>query len=343
MKLKFYCFLFACLFIANSFPQIKIKAVGDVMPGSLTPIKVVPPDSGKIFVKSIKSYLSGADLLFGNFEGTLISGWEKPCKCKKFEPTVKCFEFGVPLYLLPTIKNLGFNVMSLNNNHSGDYGQEVYRLTNKYLNDNGIKTAPKNGYAALVVNKKNIAIIAFSRSIGENNILNIKSAISKISDLKKKFDYVFVSFHAGKEGVSAVDMKDEISALKNSNAFSVIKFAHAVIDAGADLVIGHGPHVLRPMELYKGKLIAYSLGNFLTYGNFSLKSYCGIAGILEAELDGKGNFIKGKFVPTIQKGRGVPNYDNSKSSTKLLKTLMKNYKSDQHLLLDDDGILTIKK
>jgi len=321
--------------------QIKIKAVGDVMPGSLTPVKIIPPDSGKIFVRSIKNYLSGADVCFGNFEGTLISGWEKPSKCTE-KDTARCYEFGIPVYLLTAVKQLGFNVMNLNNNHSADYGPNVYKLTQKYLNDNGIKTAGRAGYAEIIINNKRIAVIGFGNGVAENQLQNINSAAAKIRNLKSKYDYVFVSFHGGTEGVSAVNMPDEIAAYHDGSSFSIIKFAHSAIDAGADLVLGHGPHVLRAMELYKGKLIAYSLGNFLTYGNFSLKGYCGIGGILEAELDKNGNFVKGQFIPTVQQGRGVPVYDNFCTSIKLMKRLMKSYQPGGKLFMDDSGYLSIK-
>ena len=342
MKLALnFLLIILLLVISVSTAQIKIKAVGDVMPGSFTPKKIIPPDSGKVFVNSIKPYLTGADLLFGNFEGTFISGWEKPCKCSELD-TVRCYEFGVPVYLLPAVKKLGFTVMNLNNNHSADYGADVYKLTKKYLNDNGIKTAGRDGFAELTINNKKIAVIGFGNGRSENQLRNIKEAASKIRELKLKYDYVFVSFHGGMEGVSAVDMQDEIAAYKEKGSFSLINFAHAVIDAGADIVIGHGPHVLRPFELYNGKLIAYSLGNFLTYGNFSLKSYCGISGILEAELDRSGNFVKGRLIPTRQKGPGIPFYDNSCASIKLMKKLMNDYKPGGKLFMDDSGYLSVK-
>jgi hypothetical protein len=339
--LKIFLLLFAAVLISAVPAQIKIKAVGDVMPGSFTPKKIIPPDSGRVFINSIKPYLAGADLLFGNFEGTLISGWEKPCKCTEND-TIKCYEFGVPVYLLPAVKKLGFTVMNLNNNHSADYGGNVYKLTKKYLNDNGIKTAGREGFADLTINNYKIAVIGFGNGKSENQLWNIKAAADKIRELKLKYNYVFVSFHGGKEGVSAVDMQDEIAAYKEKGSFSLINFAHAVIDAGADIVIGHGPHVLRPFELYNGKLIAYSLGNFLTYGNFSLKSYCGISGILEAELDKNGNFIKGRFIPTLQKGLGIPSYDNSCSSIKLMKKLMNDFRPGSRLNIDDSGNLFVK-
>lgn len=105
------------------------------------------------------------------------------------------------------------------------------------------------------------------------------------------------------------------------NRGNPVEFARGVVDAGADLVIGHGPHVLRAVEIYKGKLIAYSLGNFLTYGNFNIKEYRGIGGILEVFLTQDGKFIKANFIPTKQIGLGIQIYDESKKAIKLLNQL----------------------
>ena len=86
----------------------------------------------------------------------------------------------------------------------------------------------------------------------------------------------------------------------------VVKFAHAAIDAGADLVVGYGPHLPRAMEFYKGKLIDYALGNFVTYGPFNLKGPNGLTLILLAKFDKKGTLLEARAVPFVRAEAGHP-------------------------------------
>ncbi len=98
-------------------------------------------------------------------------------------------------------------------------------------------------------------------------------------------------------------------------------FARAVVDAGADLVLGHGPHVLRGMEIYKDRLIAYSLGNFATYGRFNLSGFLGVGVVLDVTLTPDGRFVTGKLLPTKQQGAGIPSRDEAGEAIDLIRTL----------------------
>ena len=115
------------------------------------------------------------------------------------------------------------------------------------------------------------------------------------------------------------------------------KFARDVIDSGADAVIGHGPHILRGMEVYKNRLIAYSLGNFATYGRFSLKGQKKLGAILELKLDANGQFINGKVFPTLQKGRGVPFSDPDKKAIGFIRQLSKSDFGKTSIQIDEEG------
>ena len=121
---------------------------------------------------------------------------------------------------------------------------------------------------------------------------------------------------------------------------NVYQFAHTVIDAGADMVIGHGPHVLRAMEIYKNKLIVYSLGNFLTYGNMNLSGVNSITVILKAEIGpNNGNFIRGKLISVKQIGNGIPIPDETNEGFNLIKSLTQEDIPNAHLLfLKNDRI-----
>jgi hypothetical protein len=93
------------------------------------------------------------------------------------------------------------------------------------------------------------------------------------------------------------------------------------VDAGADLVIGHGPHVVRGMERYRERLIAYSLGNFATYYGISVAGIKGIAPILRVTLDGDGRFIEGEIVSTVQRRPAGPSIDPQQRALKLIRGL----------------------
>jgi len=336
----FYCLL-PLLLPASSFAQIRIKAVGDIMMGSVTPDKILPPDSGKAFAANIGSYLTDADITFGNLEGVFISKDLKPVKCSEASRKAgRCYEFGMPAYLSKNLKELSFNILSLDNNHVSDYGDRGYQYTQKLLDSLAINYAPKKKHTWLKIHEKKIAIVAFGTSSSSYHVANVGEAQKVVSALKDSFDIVLVSFHGGAEGAKAQHIKDTVEYYYGENRGNLIQFAHAVIDSGADLIIGHGPHVLRAMELYKNKLIAYSLGNFLTYGNIKVSGINGITVILDVELDtATGNFLRGKLIPVVQAGRGIPIFDKLNKGIQKIRELSTTDFPDNDLVIDQQGNL----
>jgi hypothetical protein len=325
------------------YAQIRIIAVGDVLLGSYTPQTFIPPQNGQIFVDSIGAYLRGADITFGNFEAAFVREGMKPQKCAEASRRRGvCFEFGVPLTLAPTLKNLGFTVMSVDNNHADDYGTEGAELTKQTLREQGVLPAPKRSFAELSVKGKRCAIAAFGFSETSHNISDIANAQNVIRDLKKRFDRVIVSFHGGAEGKGAMHVQNKTEIFVGENRGNSIRFAHAAIDAGADMVIGHGPHVLRALELYNDHLIAYSLGNFLTYGNINVKGVSGVTCVLEASIDeASGKFLSGRIIPVVQHAPGVPVFDSEKQAISLLRELTQADMPQTPLIIEADG--TLKK
>lgn len=311
------------LLCASLSAQIKIKAVGDIMPGSVTPKKILPPLKGIEFVKSIGQYLSGADIVFGNLEGSIINEGMEPKKCsERSRKNATCYEFGIPEHLAYSLKDLGFNVLNQDNNHSEDYGIEGYDFTQKKLDELSIRYMPKRGIAEFNFEAARIVFAAFGYSGNSNNIDEIENAKSIIKELDEIYDIIIVSFHGGAEGRNAIHVPGSTEIYLGENRGNVYAFAHAVIDAGADMVIGHGPHVLRAIEIYKHKLIAYSLGNFLTYGNMNISGVNSTTVILEAELnESNGDLSRGNLIPVRQSGIGIPQYDESLEGIELIKRL----------------------
>ncbi len=117
--------------------------------------------------------------------------------------------------------------------------------------------------------------------------------------------------HAGAEGSAHTHVRPGTETYLGENRGNAVAFSHAVVEAGADAVIGHGPHVLRGMEWYHGRLIAYSLGNFAGYRAFALGGPSGLGGILRLTLRGDGHFESATIVPTRLVGAGLPALDPS--------------------------------
>ena len=149
-----------------------------------------------------------------------------------------------------------------------------------------------------------------------------------------------MSFHGGAEGKDVTRLPFAEEEYYNEPRGDVVKFARMVVDAGADLVVGHGPHVVRAMELYKDRLIAYSLGNFATYYGISVAGIKGIAPILLATLDETGRFVEGEIVSTIQIRPAGPSIDPEQRALNMLRGLSISDFGNPGLTFHEDGRLT---
>ncbi|MCS6972415.1 MAG: CapA family protein, partial [Leptospiraceae bacterium] len=155
-------------------------------------------------------------------------------------------------------------------------------------------------------------------------------------------ELVVITFHGGGEGSDFIHTRNEVERFFGENRGNVVAFSRAMINAGADIVIGHGPHVPRALELYKGKLIAYSLGNFMGYYVFGTRGYTSHSLILEVDLDQHGNFVAGKVIPLELSRANIPAFDPEKKTIKLLQKLMREDFPETKLRLDDEGNLLIQ-
>ena len=136
-------------------------------------------------------------------------------------------------------------------------------------------------------------------------------------------DLVVVQVHMGAEGADRAHVKPGTETYYGENRGDPIAFTHAVIDAGADLVIGHGPHVLRAMEFYQGRLIAYSLGNFVGYRSLVIDGVVGVGAVLKVTLRADGTYVDGALNPTIIQSPGLPKPDPKKQAIDLVGSLSK--------------------
>ncbi|MDD3635202.1 MAG: CapA family protein, partial [Bacteroidales bacterium] len=204
----------------------------------------------------------------------------------------------------------------------------------------GLLTHPT---AVFEKNGLKIGFGAFAPNVDTCNINDIPGVKRIVEGLKSQCDIVIVSFHGGAEGANHAHVNRETEYFYGENRSNVYEFARHAIDAGADVVFGHGPHVTRAVDLYKGRFIAYSLGNFCTYGRFNLKGINGIAPIVKLYLEKNGKFVKGEIVPIIQPGNGGVVMDSQKQAIKAIQRLTIGDFPESQLNISNDGKITIKE
>ena len=311
------------------FPQINdreivVTAVGDVMLGTTFPDEtggLLPPNDGADLLQEITPILKRGDVVFGNLEGPLVDGEGMSLKCRGKAPG-HCYAFRVPTRYGALLKAAGFTVMGLANNHAMDFGQEGRDSSRQTLEGQGIAHTGEIGdIAHLAVKGEKVAVIAFATYPGAYNLLDLDDALAAIRQAKADSDLVIVSFHGGGEGATHQHVLEGDEMFLGEDRGDLRRFTHAAIDAGAGLVLGSGPHVVRGMELYQGKLIAYSLGNFATYGPFNLSAENGISLILEAHLAPDGSFLSGQVYPVKQEKPGGPLLDPAMAIVPILRNL----------------------
>ena len=299
--------------------RISIAAVGDMMLGTDYPENHLPDDDGVGFLADVTDALSGADVTFGNLEGVLVDGGEPGKKCSN--PNA-CYLFRSPTRYAAYYKAAGFDVMSLANNHARDFGEEGRDSTMQALADVGIHHSGRvDDFASFESNRLTIAVLAYAVTKNSNMLLDYDLARSTVRRFSDSHDIVVVSFHGGAEGRDATNLPFADEEYYGEPRGDVVKFSRMVVDAGADLVIGHGPHVVRAMERYRERLIAYSLGNFATYYGISVAGIKGVAPILRVTLDGEGRFIEGDIVSTVQIRPAGPSIDETDRALRLIRSL----------------------
>jgi hypothetical protein len=202
--------------------------------------------------------------------------------------------------------------MSLANNHARDFGEEGRDSSMRALTEWGISHSGRIGdVARFTSGAYTLAMIAFAPNPGSHDINDIEGAAALVSELSAAHDLVLVSFHGGAEGIDAQHLTFDNEEYYGEQRGNVVEFSRRMVDEGADLVIGHGPHVVRAIELYQGRLIAYSLGNFNTYQGISIAGPKGLAPILRVTLAESGEFLNGQIVSTRQARPGGPIPDDT--------------------------------
>ncbi len=326
------------LSVDKSGRRVRIASVGDMMIGTDFPKNHLPDDDGVSFLADVAPVLAAADLTFGNLEGVLMDGGEPAKKCKNLNA---CYLFRSPTRYAQHYADAGFDVVSLANNHARDFGEEGRDSSAAAMNAAGILASGREGtWSVTGHGDVSVAFVNFAVTKNSNMLLDYETAFAWIAAFDEEFDIVVVTFHGGAEGVDTVNIPFAEEEYYGEPRGDVVLFARGVVDAGADLVIGHGPHVVRAMERYKDRLIAYSLGNFATYYGISVAGIKGVAPILTTTLDGEGRFIDGEIVSTVQIRPAGPSIDPENRALNLIERLSREDFGNSGLRFHPDGRLT---
>lgn len=319
---------------------ITIKAVGDIVAGTNFPDYRLPQNPNQLFSKSVRNQLKGSDILFGNYESTLTN---HPYSSKDVSKGM-VFAFRSPPAYAKLFSQVGFDVMSVANNHAMDFGKVGFQDTVKNLNSAGIKAVgTKNKIIYSKVKNIPIAWIGFCFYDYCNKVQDIENAKALVKQARQNAKIVIISMHVGAEGGDALHVRNQTEFFYGENRGNSIEFARSMIDAGADLILGHGPHVPRALEVYKGKLIAYSLGNFLGYKTFSTNGEKGNSMILEAKLNQEGDFVSGKIISMRLDKQGIPQVDKYNQTGKLVNSLTQNNFPNGKVMISREGEIKLDK
>ncbi len=323
------CTLFAAMPVRAQERLYKIVGVGDIMMGSDYPTPIMDArvnaggDPAAMIGSELARILRDTDVTFGNMEGTLHASSEgaKLCRNPQF-----CYTFRSPPWHAQVLRKVGFTMMSQANNHAGDFGHRGRVETYQSLTSAGIVSAGTDldGMRTGIVTLRDgvrVGLAAFGHNPGILSVSDLGRVAATVRGLKQQVNIVIASCHAGAEGGNATSVPRRTEIYLNENRGDVWRFAHTAVDAGADIVFCHGPHVPRAIEVYRNRFIAYSLGNFWTYGRFNLKGYAGMAPVAEVQVDRTGTLRAARIVSATQDHPGGPQIDSSGAAARAVAEL----------------------
>lgn len=322
-----------------------IAAVGDMMLGTNYPADNLPEGDGAAVLQEAASILSSATVATGNLEGTLLDEGGTPKRCA--DPS-SCHVFRMPERYARLLSSAGIDHVSVANNHSGDFGPAGRLSSHRALGEAGVASTGVSGLSETAVITRDgvrYGFVSFSISTGTLSVNDYVKAAKVVGGLASVSDIVVVNMHIGAEGARHDHVTKKKESYLGEDRGNPYEFSRVVIDAGADVVIGHGPHVPRAVDLYKGRFIAYSLGNFATTTGVSISGKSGYAPLIEVRTDGRGAFLGGRIHSYKQSGPGGnrrPRYDRANACVEDIKRLTTEDGLGAGLRIGDDGTIAIE-
>ena len=295
--------------------SITVAWVGDI---ALSSGYGLPRGGAGAVLARMRRHLHSADFTIGNLEGTLSRGGASKCGAG----TESCFAFQAPPSYAAAFRRAGFDAMNVANNHAFDFGPAGQRQTLAALRRHEIGYSGRPGEILIrTVGGLRVALVGFAPYRWAASLHDARAARRLVRRADRRADLVIVAIHAGAEGADKLHTPRGTEFAFGENRGNARAFSRAVVRAGADLVLGSGPHVVRGIERYRGRLIAYSLGNFLGYRTFSTGGVLSLSGLLQVRLDASGAPLRGRWVSVRLGGTGVPSPDRSRRSARLVRRL----------------------
>ena len=311
--------------------EVSITWAGDITPGSSYGL---PPDDGRALFENVRGEVAAADLAIGNLEGTFAIGGASKCGSDGGD----CFSFQAPPDSAAALAWAGFDVLNLANNHAIDFGELGQAQTIDALDANGLDHTGTPGQITVVrAGGVQIATVGFAPYPWASDLRDLDAVAELVRQASDEADLVVVLAHLGAEGSDQVHTPIGQELAMGEDRGDTRAFTHAAVDAGADVVLASGPHVLRGIELHDGKLIAYSLGNFAGWRNFSTAGTLSLSGLLTVRLSPDGYLRGGQFTGLRLSADGVPSTDSSGEATGLVNRLSDEDFGAAALRLLDDG------
>lgn len=291
-----------------------------MMVGSSYPsVTLLPQDSEGNILQYAIPLLSKTDLRIGNLECAVSDTARLFKDCTGSQ----CYAFRTPYRCAQWYKVAGFDYLNIANNHSFDFGIGGVENTLDFLARNNIRTSGilQHPFDTLTVRHTRIGFVSFAPHTNCLDLNDDSLVQAYIAQIKPMCNILIVFFHGGAEGASRKHTPNGHEMFLGQDRGDVRHFAHMCVDAGADLVFGSGPHVVRGMEAYKYKLISYSLGNFATYHQFNLKFPNNVAPLQQIRVTRDGLVTENKVYSFIQIGEGVPVPDTAMNAYKMIRSL----------------------
>ena len=322
-----------------------LAAAGDTMMGTAVRkgAKGLAKGSGEELFVDVKPIFTAADVAFLNLEGPIADDHIPVTKCGP--KSTACYAFRTPSRYVKALTDIGLDIASLANNHSMDAGEKGLQSTMDVLDSVGIAHSGKYGDVAIIErNGITIGMLAAHSGSCCLNVNRIGEVTTAIKNLDEKVDVVILSFHGGAEGKNHRHVPSKTEIAWGEKRGDVKKLARAAVDAGADLVLGHGPHVLRAMEVYKERMIVYSMGNFIGYNQFGTKGgFGGTSMIVEVKIASNGVLTNAKIHPVQLDSMSRPHLDETGVAIQQVQELSDTDFPTTGVNIAEDGTITWKK
>ncbi len=316
-------------------PTVTIGWVGDITPGSQYGL---PASEGRALFAHVRPALRAPDLMAGNLEGTFSAGGASKCGLG----AANCFAFQAPPANAGALRDAGFDIVNLANNHAFDYGPDGQWQTLEALYRAHLAFTGLPGHVRVLTrNGIRVAFVGLSTYRWTSSMDDSTAVRALVDQAAAIADVVVVFFHAGAEGADRTAVPQGREYAYGEDRGDSRAFAHLAIDAGADVVLGSGPHVLRGMEVYRRRLIAYSLGNFAGAGNFASGGTLSLSGLLTVRVDRRGRLRGGRFAGMAIDGSGAPQPDEGAARSLVATLSAQDFGASAPRLLADGRLRTL--